>query len=376
MALHLGVDRLLAPPRHDVHPFDRGLYRPAVGSQVGAERLDNSRFVSSHNPPVHFGLSRRGDQREQLLDLTCRTVWALCADLEVTGTDDAELRRRFNEREAAVKAYEKLWWTHQVEPQRTFLGARPRLRRELLQAYLREDVRFVPTRRVYAAEGHWAAEREVLHKRLFDRWLTGFQPGPPLAGDPVYFTIGLPGSGKTQNLRALALAHAAREGTVPVSDADEVRVSLPEYRAGLGSGVVQLESEALTYGAGGYPEAGGLQDRMRSLSGPVVVDVLGHPNYLPGTVRQLVDMGRSVYVLMTQCPVAVCEARVMRRAVAPDGRFVPLELVQKKEGIPRAALDAAIATGLLTGWGVVDTSQLPGLLVDGDGTFDAVAKRL
>ncbi|MGY1855402.1 hypothetical protein [Modestobacter sp. SYSU DS0290] len=289
----------------------------------------------------------------------------------MTGTDDAELRRRFAEREQEVENYGKTWWTQQVEPQRSFFRTRPALRRDLLLAYANGTLGKITTYGLYREDTKWVPERSSLHGEVLDSLLGRVPPGAGTAGDAVYLTIGLPGSGKTSGLRPIALTHAGYSSALPVSDADEVRGSLPEYARGLGSGVVQGETEVLTYGSPGYPPAGGLQDQVCGRSGAVIVDVVGSDTYLPGVVRKLVDQGRTVYILMTECPVDVCVARAMKRAIQPEGRFVDPDLIRKKEGVPQAALTAALATGLVAGWGIVDTTQDPAQLVGGDGTFES-----
>jgi len=288
----------------------------------------------------------------------------------VTGTDDAELRRRFEERQAEVTRYGKLWWSHQAEPQRSFLSTRPELQRELRRAFV-GGANVILTRRVYGEAAGWARERVTLHQELVEQLVRGATPGPPAPGDPAYLTIGLPGSGKTRGLRPMALAHAGRLESCPVSDADDVRTALPEYRDGLGSTALQGETEEITYGTATYPPGGGLQDQVRYLSGAVVIDMVGG-DYVADVVKEFAATGRAVYVLMTECSPDLCEDRVMRRAVEPGGRYVPLEVVRAKIGVPRAALEGALATGAVTGWGVWDTSTWPARLIEGDGTFDEV----
>lgn len=294
----------------------------------------------------------------------------------MTGTDDAELHRRFAEREQEIETYARTWWTRQVEPQRSFFRTRPGLRRDIVLAYANGTLGKITTYGLYRGESEWVPERSALHREVLDSLLGRVPMGAGTAGDPVYLTIGLPGSGKTSALRPIALAHAGHPSTLGVSDADEVRVSLPEYASGLGSGVVQGETEVLTYGTPGYPPQGGLQDRVCGRSGAVIVDVVGSATYLPGVVRKLVDQGRTVYLLMTECPIDVCIARAMQRAVQPEGRLVGLEFIRTKEGVPQAALTAALATGLVSGWGVVDTTQQPVQLVEGDGTFEPAVASL
>ncbi|KQS67593.1 zeta toxin family protein [Modestobacter sp. Leaf380] len=285
-------------------------------------------------------------------------------------TDNGDLVSRFAEREAAVLSYQKLWWAAQDEPQRSFLQTRPALRRGLL-LNVAAGANFVATADVYRDEDGWAGEREKLHEELLLR-LTDSTGVPSTASSAVYITMGLPGSGKTSGLRPLVLAHAEVTMPAAVSDADEVRTSFPEYASGLGSGVLQEETQVLTYGGFGYPVGGGLQERVEAIGGIVVVDVVGSPSHLPEVVNRLASTGRDVFILMSECPVEICVSRAMDRAVKPGGRYVPLSVIRSKVGVPRAALVAALRTGSVAGWGVVDTSGATARLVEGDGTFDCL----
>lgn len=148
-----------------------------------------------------------------------------------------------------------------------------------------------------------------------------------------------------------------------VSDADELRVTFPEYAGGLGSGVVQHECTELMYERVNGSGAQGLQEAIINIGLNTIVDVIGDPEYLPKSVRRLRGLGRRVYVLLAQCPVDLCLGRVQDRALS-TGRFVPLDLVKSKEGVPEQALTAAIATKKLSGWAIVDTSSSAAAVVD------------
>lgn len=223
----------------------------------------------------------------------------------------------------------------------------------------------MPTTRLYeTGVGQWAPERKREHRNVLGGLLR-----PAVGPGAVYVLLGLPGSGKTSVLRPAVLAHS---GVPPlVSDADEVRVALPEFRRGLGSAILQEETAALVYGATGYPPGGGLQDRVLAAGGVALLDVVGDPRYLPATVAACRSWGSRVFLLLAECPTEACVERAMRRAVI-DGRYVPLDYIRAKEGVPRQALDVALAEGPVDGWAVVDTSGAPARLLDGDGAFSAV----
>ncbi|KQP63742.1 zeta toxin family protein [Nocardioides sp. Leaf285] len=173
--------------------------------------------------------------------------------------------------------------------------------------------------------------------------------------ESIYFLLGLPGSGKSSSLRPIAVQHAGLGGVPPVVDADAVRVRFPEYADGLGSGVVQAETAVLTYGRG-YRWGEGRQGRVLLGGAPVIMlDTIGDAEHLPRTIARAVELGRRVYVLRTDCPVEVCRERAMRRAL-DNRRVVPLELIDAKAGVPEHAFEAAVATGVVDGWAVVNTA--------------------
>ena len=273
----------------------------------------------------------------------------------------------FQARESAVRMYGRTWWLRREEPQMSFLDARPALRARLLSE-LASEASLVSSAAVYAtgADG-WDPVRRAEHERVLTILAPSPSPRTGVAG-AVYVLLGLPGSGKTSALRPAVRAHA---GLPPLmSDADDVRVVLPEYAGGLGSAVLQEETAVVVYGEAGYPPGGGLQDRVLSGGGVALLDVVGDPRYLPAAVRAVRSAGRRVYLLLTQCPVEACVERVMRRAVT-DGRFVPPAFVRSKMGVPRAALEAALSAVPVDGWAVVDTSGPEPVPVEGDGSFVA-----
>lgn len=290
--------------------------------------------------------------------------------------------------------YARTWWLHPDSAARAFLDEHPEVRPALNQRLLSD----LPTETadVYAggSKVDWSETRVVVQREVLadldaaDDIMEAIPDGALLeesdedavsqdasdqsGGGDVYFVLGLPASGKTKVLRRLAALHAAggvhSSRILPASDADDVRVGLPEYADGLGSGVVQFETVVLTYGEL-HLSGDGRQDRVLARRGAAIVDVIGDPTHLPRTVRLLAAAGRTCYILLTDCPVEVCQDRAKRRAVE-SGRLVPLWLIEDKAGVPRRALDAALATKLVAGWAVVDTSDASPRLLEGDGVFD------
>lgn len=262
-----------------------------------------------------------------------------------------------------VDTYSKTWFTEQVDPQKSFLNQRPQLKQELTMRALNNEP--IGTDDVYVEADHWFPERLELQQGFIAEIV---RPGSHAEDDgaAVYFLIGLPGSGKSSALRPLVLEHAglSSEDEFAISDADDLRVLLPEYAIGLGSGVVQNECAELMYNRS-HPTgsvAPGIQGAVLAKGGVVVVDVIGDPEYLPPLVGKLREAGRPVYVLQASCHVDTCVARVMHRALK-TGRFVPPALVRRKSGVPEKALKAAKDTRRLTGWAVIDTNGSQPLII-------------
>lgn len=276
-----------------------------------------------------------------------------------------DLEASYRARADEVNAYGSSWWARRDQPQAAFLDANTGLRLTLMRRVLAGGL--VESKHVYSTgDGSWDSGRVGTQLGILDRLDAACEGLAATTSDAVYFLIGLPGSGKTTALRPLVTRHVG-VGGVPVSDADEVRVQFPEYNNGLGSEVLQTETALVTYG---HPPlwGRGRQQRVLEQGGVAVVDVIGSAEHLPRTVNALAAEGRSCFILMTRCPVEECRRRVMHRAVT-SGRFVPVDLVDAKAGAPEEALHAALDTGSVTGWAVVDTTFDPVEIVAGDGTF-------
>lgn len=293
--------------------------------------------------------------------------------------DDRDLLSRYEERSRQVRTYERTWWAARTGAHLAHLRAHPEVRARLLKLAMADQR--VETAQIYADDklGTWADERVDLHERILTT--LSHEDGEFVhdmsrqsADTAVYFLLGLPGSGKSSSLRPVAEAHSQSIGRLPSSDADAVRVLLPEYADGRGSGVVQTETVVVTYGIG-YRAGDGRQNRVLSQGRDAVVDVIGDPQHLPAAVQVLAKQGRSVYLLLASCPPETCKARVMNRALS-NGRYVPTALVDAKVGVPEAALGAAVSTNLVDGWAIIDTQSDSVAIVDSDGTFDDVLAKL
>jgi hypothetical protein len=266
-------------------------------------------------------------------------------------TDDAA----FDAYAEQVDVYSRTWFSAPNEPQKTFLSTRPSLKAALFQRAIAGQHTF--TGNVYEDDAGWHPERRDLQDSLVAQQLEG-GTGAQGAKDAVYILIGLPGSGKSTALRPLAYRHAGLEvSDFSVSDADALRAEFPEYSSGLGSGVVQDECSELMYQRQfpSSPAELGLQGAILQTGRTTIVDVIGHPEYLPVLVKRLRRTRRQVFVLQASCSLETCMSRAKTRALA-SGRLVPPSFIETKAGIPEQALEAAKSTGKLSGWAVVDTN--------------------
>lgn len=281
--------------------------------------------------------------------------------------DEHDLLGRYAERAREVEAYARTWWSSDDEPQRSFLRAHPKVYPRLI-ARMSRDLP-IETRHVYADDEGliWADHRVDLHDRLLDDMAREDGASGGSADGAVYFLLGLPGSGKSTSLRRIAEAHSRAGSNLPCSDADAVRCRFPEYAGGIGSGVVQTETVLVTYGVS-YRAGDGRQQRVLADGRDVVVDVIGDPDALPVTVHTLASAGRPVYLLMTSCSVETSTQRVMTRTLT-SGRYVPTWLVEEKAGVPEFAFEAALGTGGVTGWAVVDTESSPAAVIRSGGAL-------
>ncbi|WP_314324212.1 zeta toxin family protein [Paenarthrobacter ilicis] len=264
----------------------------------------------------------------------------------------------------AVDLYEQTWHTEPKEPQRSFLASRPKLKAELFQRALAGKRTFTPD--VYKEDAGWEPERALLQSNLLSSGL-GSGTSPAGENETVYFLIGLPGSGKSTALRPMVMEHSGLAAeAISVSDADHLRSTFPEYAGGLGSGVVQDECVELMYDRRLSRPERGLQGAILNAGGVTIVDVIGSPEHLPPLVRRLRRLKRRVYILQASCETSTCVQRAKSRALT-NGRFVPLEVILSKEGVPERTLEAVKASAKPTGWAVVDTNGLVPKIVDSAG---------
>lgn len=281
----------------------------------------------------------------------------------------ALLRRR-------VMEYERTWFALPTEPQASLLRERPDVYEELVRRALEGER--IDTHDAYTDDTSWIDPREELHRTLLDGQAA---PDPDVEVPGLcYFLLGKPGSGKTTSLKALALRHAAKVASsaigssVQTVDADSLRVGVPEYEGGLGSGVVQREVVHMTYGDSRTCVVEGAQTRfLGTAPGRAIAmyDTIGDRKYLPGMVEAMRDRGWEVHVLCTKCPTDIAVLRATKRALE-DGRFVDPAIIRDVNERPRIALSTVKEN--VDGWALVDTSgdsREEVFIADGDGTFGA-----
>jgi hypothetical protein len=280
------------------------------------------------------------------------------------------LDEQFDRLKSDMTQYGLSWWT-------TDLDARARWKSDSalygrLHALLKRG-RAIRTADVYQVDVAWVDPRPVIHTEIVTKLLGECHSFVDAPRPPAFLLFGGPGSGKSSSLRPL-ISRPGMVAPVPL-DADAVRVELPEYKDGRGSGIVQDECAFITYGElretflAGTPNPAG-----------VCIDLIGDPEYSVKDWWRLDRAGYRVYALLAQCPLEQAIERIKRRAVE-TGRIVDLDFARKVGDRPRKALDALLdadrhGTIDLAGWSVFDTSDsaFPGAptVVEGDGSFGSV----
>lgn len=264
---------------------------------------------------------------------------------------------RFLERLATIDAYGVDWWRSDesaleacaVEPER---GTRA--------LALSDAHRVVETAVFHETNGDWTERRRPVHTDIVDALngllLVDGKPEKPV----LAVTMGLPGSGKSTVLRPMVAQ--AIGASASVIDADEVRVRLPEYAAGLGSHVVQLETVYLTYGE--------VYHRAIESGSHVVIDVLGKLDHL----RQYrsVFPNHELHVLLSDVPVEVAVERAEKRCLS-DGRYVPEQVIRAAAARPRLTFDEALKEGLAKEWALVDNAGDNPVLVTASDRYDTIS---
>lgn len=186
-----------------------------------------------------------------------------------------ELDAQFADYEARVIEYGIRWWISNPAVESAI-----RRRPELLPKLEALAACSVPieTADVYLEAGTWNREREQMQESLLRKIFEG--KVTRVASPSAIFLLGLPGSGKSTVLRAIALRYLERlnDRSAVVRDADDIRERLPEYESGLGSLVVEDEVVHVTYV---------MSHRFIPTECSLLIDTVGDPNWLSAEVRDL-----------------------------------------------------------------------------------------
>ncbi|MEU7506063.1 zeta toxin family protein [Streptomyces lavendulae] len=267
----------------------------------------------------------------------------------------SEYERRYIDIRDMADRYAIEWWMHDDGVSR-MCAKKPSLR-QYLQFLAEEGA--VDTEDVYEESGAWDPFRQAVHRRLCP--IPERRIRSKAATRQAYLFCGIPGSGKTTNLRPLVDVHRSALGIATEQlihvDCDDIRVRVPEYAGGQGSGVVQDESAYLTYRIH-FPRA-------RQSRADVVVDSLGRPEHVTLCVDLLTEAKCQVHVLVATCPLPVAEDRIRVRAVE-TGRIVPEELLSDAEKDVNRTIDS-LRTKQWAGvqsWAILSTGEASRRLVE------------
>ena len=258
----------------------------------------------------------------------------------------------FDAYEAEVKRYGWSWFRTNTAAI-AVIKAVPAVR---AQAYrLSAALQTVGTDIIYRAGDRWVDERIDVQKHLIDEALRmgGLTETADIDdADPVpqaILLLGLPGSGKSSTLRPIAdeLVRRTSERSQVVVDADIVRSLFPEYAAGLGSEVVQIETSDVANRS--------LIDAAFERRAHIVLDKVGHPERTIAVARYLDRTGWSVWCLCASIDVDVEVERAQRRA-AESGRYVPPKFIRSVGSEPLEAYEALRDSHIaISGCALLDT---------------------
>jgi Zeta toxin len=274
------------------------------------------------------------------------------------------MARRFEDYEDEVRRYGWSWFQNDAQAL-TLVLSKPQVRRRVYQLAAGHET--VGTEVLYRPGDRWVDQRLTLHERLVAETLAATGIDPPDDGEarpPVRHAVlllGLPGSGKSSQLRPVAHALIRRVSPTPglTVDADVVRELLPEYAGGLGSEVVQEETSKIANGLL-FDEAVGHQAHL-------ILDKVGHPQGTVATVDYLVETGWSVWCLCARVEMDIALARARQRALE-TGRYVPEAYIRDVGTRPIEAYEAVSRGRVIIGGALLDTNEpgRPPTVVDAD----------
>lgn len=255
---------------------------------------------------------------------------------------DEDLLATFGDYEGRVRLYSRTWFTNNIDA-RELLEKVPVARARAIR--LAASNLMVGTEVVYRhGETRWLPQRTSVQAKVLNDFLTvsgaeTTEEGVASAMPIAVLLMGLPGSGKSTMLAPVARELIRR--VVPSHDmvinADDIRSLVPEYRDGIGSEVVQVETSYLTYAR--------VTEEVLERRGHVILDGVGDPIYSVGDVEFLTLAGWSVVCLCATLDLATAEQRAMKRAVT-DGRYVPVSYIRAIGDRPIRAFDAVRKCGV------------------------------
>lgn len=165
-------------------------------------------------------------------------------------------------------------------------------------------------------------ERQGLHAEIQRRAFEGKKPVPEGEAPVCIMMMGGPASGKSTMVRSF---YANLDGFV-MTDADDVKAMLPEYR-------VAVKSKARNAANMAHEESSYVvkQIRAKAIAGRynLVIDGTGSKTKsYEAAIEQLRKQGYSIKLLMADVPVGVGVNRAARRA-SKTGRYVPREFLER-----------------------------------------------
>lgn len=244
----------------------------------------------------------------------------------------------YEEYELRVRRYSASWFQDDAAAM-AVLRANPVARTQALA--LSAAFATVGTDVVYEVQpDRWRPERLPIHSKI-----VATIAGEPPASEPSRFLpiavllMGLPGSGKGTFLSRIAKTLLRRLGSDEndLVDADRVRSQFPEYAAGLGSEVVQVECAYVTYAK--------TVERAFSNRRNLILDTVGDPRYSVRDVEYLTQCGWSVVLLCASIDIETAVQRSARRALEV-GRYVPESYIRSIGDRPIEAFRAVRTCGV------------------------------
>lgn len=188
----------------------------------------------------------------------------------------------------------------------------------------------------------WDADRAKLHEQILHGFMAGSTPAPKKEPPTIMFMAGPPAAGKSSTIKS---GDVTVPGGAAISNADEVKKLLPEYRIQTAAGVPEASQnvhEESSYLAKMVAQA------QTARGGHVVVDAVGGSSAWMDRLKEARRSGYHVEVNVVDAPLEETLQRARARAMAgPDkGRHVPEEYIRIKHAAVSAQFPEVIKTGV------------------------------